>query len=115
MKKITTNGRSFGAAQSLTRQQLKNVMGGVTMTTQPHNCAVYLPPGTGTGTVNSPTTWTQWGSSGGGIGFSSMSMNDGTSTFYGVSSADAQAQAVGTGAHWCCSNCSSASWYNPIP
>ncbi len=28
MKKITTNGRSFGTAQSLTRQQLKNVMGG---------------------------------------------------------------------------------------
>ncbi len=28
MKKITTNGRSFGTAQSLTRQQLKNVLGG---------------------------------------------------------------------------------------
>ena len=29
MKKITTNGRSFGTAQSLTRQELKNVQGGV--------------------------------------------------------------------------------------
>ena len=29
MKKITANRKSFGAMQSLTRQQLKNVMGGV--------------------------------------------------------------------------------------
>jgi hypothetical protein len=82
-------------------------MGGVTQTTT-HNCAVYLPPGTGTGTAANPT---QWGGS--GIGYSSMYYNNGTRTFYGVSSADAQAQAVGSGAHWCCTNCSSASWYNP--
>ena len=37
MKKITTSGRSFGTAQSLTRQQLKNVMGGVD-TTNPLVC-----------------------------------------------------------------------------
>jgi len=37
MKKITTSGRSFGTAQSLTRQQLKNVMGGVE---EPGTCTV---------------------------------------------------------------------------
>ncbi len=41
MKKITTNGRSFGTAQSLTRQQLKNVMGGsATPTTIVQSCTV---------------------------------------------------------------------------
>ena len=42
MKKITTNGRSFGTAQSLTRQQLKNVMGGdwVTSTNPRPSCKV---------------------------------------------------------------------------
>ena len=82
---------------------MKNVMGG----NAPGGCAVYLPPGTGTGTPSNPT---QWGGS--GIQYSSATSSNGTLTFYGVSAADAQAQAVGAGAHWCCSSCSSASWYN---
>lgn len=112
MKKITTSGRSFGTAQGLTKQQLKNVLGGSLVAPK---CAVYLPPGAGTGTATNPTHWTQPGSPGEGVGFSSMSMSNGTRTFYGVSAADAQAQAVGAGAHWCCDNCGSASWYNPLP
>lgn len=39
MKKITTSGRSFGTAQSLTRQQLKNVMGG-SAPSEPSTCTV---------------------------------------------------------------------------
>jgi hypothetical protein len=71
-------------------------------------CAIYLPPGTGTGTPGNPT---QFG--GAGIQFSSMTYVNGTQTFYGLSAADAQAQAVGKGTHWCCNSCASASWYNP--
>ncbi len=89
----------------LSKDAQKKVFGG----NAPATCAVYLPPGTGTGTASNPT---QWGGTG-GIGYSSATSVNGTLTFYGVSAADAQAQAVGAGAHWCCSSCSGASWYSP--
>jgi len=45
MKKIITTGRSFGSAVSLTRQQLKNVMGGVVPTTGRPKCKITTAPG----------------------------------------------------------------------
>ena len=82
MKKL--NLQQLDGVEVLTRSQLKQILGGDG--SSGGTCAYYYPNGSASG---------------------------GPVVTYNVSSQDAQdyANAWGAGAHWCCDNCSSASWY----
>ena len=68
--------------KKLTRDEMKNVKGG--LLDSGGTCAYSQPNGSASG---------------------------GMVVTYGVSSADAQSGATAFGGHWCCSSCSTASWY----
>ncbi|WP_133176967.1 hypothetical protein [Terrimonas sp.] len=102
MKKLKLRALELGAEQILSREQMKRVIGG-----EVGSCAVYLPNGATSGSVwsNIPTDPD--------YNYKSMTINNGVWTVYGVTKDTASGQAASMGGSWCCTSCSSASWYHP--
>jgi natural product precursor len=82
MKKLKM--QDLSGSELLTKEQLKNILGGSVDPGSSGGCAYLSPHGSATG---------------------------GPVVTYNVSKADAQAGAADANGKWCCDSCSTASWY----
>lgn len=93
----------------LSRAEMRHILGGyVQPPSDSGTCAAYLPTGQG-------APGSSYDATGGGC-TNLHSNGNGTysATIVGISSSDAQAITNGiSGAHWCCTSCTTASWYQP--
>jgi hypothetical protein len=100
MKKLKLKALELGATEVLTREQLKKVLGG---------------DGTCAATWNSSSQTGNISVSGSSLHVKTNPDGSKTYTLYGADKNTASGAAAngGSGAHWCCDSCGSASWYNP--
>lgn len=100
MKKLKLSFQNMEGVEVLTREQLKKVMGG-------SGCAFTWTDTYQTGSISIPSS----------DSIDMVTNSDGSHTYtvYGTSMSTASGGASngGSGAHWCCDSCSSASWYHP--
>lgn len=101
MKKLKLKAFELGATEVLTREQLKKVLGG------DGTCAVTW--------IDTHMTGSYGAWSGSAMTVTTNSDGSRTYTLYGTEKATASgiSGVGGSGSHWCCDSCGSASWYNP--
>lgn len=95
MKKLSLGKLSLASEEVLQRSELLNIYGGSGSET----CGVRMSSGS-----TMPTYEFESGSA-------TLTYENGTYTFRNLSYQDAQQFSAVSGANWCCSSCSTTSWY----